>query len=177
MANDEEPVEKVLMASLWVAVTSKDSANRNLATLVAPAESLPDEGTFVRGSISAFVEGSINAFVKGSINVFVRESISAEWSESVARNSVTFAGPRAGYSKNGDRYTQQQDSSVERRHAACCRGADGRGYPLQGSTPQQKQRRRRSQQQQPRGSGGTFPAEYAAQAATTSYLHHLGHAG
>ena len=41
MANDEEPVEKALMASSSVAVTSGDSANINLATLMAPAESLP----------------------------------------------------------------------------------------------------------------------------------------
>ena len=43
MANDEEPVEKALMALSSVAVTSEDSANSNLATLMAPAESLPGE--------------------------------------------------------------------------------------------------------------------------------------
>ena len=43
MANDKEPVEKALMASSSVAVTSEDSANSNLATLMAPAESLPGE--------------------------------------------------------------------------------------------------------------------------------------
>ena len=43
MANDQEPVEKALMASSSVAVTSEDSANSNLATLMAPAESLPGE--------------------------------------------------------------------------------------------------------------------------------------
>ena len=43
MANDEEPVEKALMASSSVAVTSEDSANSNLATLMAPAKSLPGE--------------------------------------------------------------------------------------------------------------------------------------
>ena len=43
MANDEVPVEKALMASSSVAVTSKDSANSNLVTLMAPAESLPGE--------------------------------------------------------------------------------------------------------------------------------------
>ena len=42
-ANGEEPVEKDLMASSSVAVTSEDSANSNLATLMAPAESLPGE--------------------------------------------------------------------------------------------------------------------------------------
>ena len=43
MANDEEAVEKALMASSSVAVTSEDSANSNLATLMAPAEYLPGE--------------------------------------------------------------------------------------------------------------------------------------
>ena len=43
MANDEESVEKALMASSSVAVTSVDSANSNLATLMAPAESFPSE--------------------------------------------------------------------------------------------------------------------------------------
>ena len=43
MANDEELVEKALMASSLVAVTSEDSTNSNLATLMAPAESLPGE--------------------------------------------------------------------------------------------------------------------------------------
>ena len=43
MANDEEPVEKALMASSSVAVTSEDSASSNLATLMASAESLPGE--------------------------------------------------------------------------------------------------------------------------------------
>ena len=42
-ANDEEPIEKALMASSSVAVTSEDSANSNLATLMAPAKSLPGE--------------------------------------------------------------------------------------------------------------------------------------
>ena len=43
MMNDEEPVEKALMASSSVAVTSEDSANSNLATLMASAKSLPGE--------------------------------------------------------------------------------------------------------------------------------------
>ena len=43
LANDEEPVETALMASSSVAVTSEDSVNSNLATLMAPAEPLPGE--------------------------------------------------------------------------------------------------------------------------------------
>ena len=49
MANDEEPVEKALMASSSVAITSEYSANSNHTTLMAPAESLPGE---LRGSLS-----------------------------------------------------------------------------------------------------------------------------
>ena len=36
MTNDEEPVEKALMVSSSIAVKSEDSANSNLATLMAP---------------------------------------------------------------------------------------------------------------------------------------------
>ena len=43
MANDEEPVEKAFMASSSVAITSEDSVNSNLATLMAPAEPLTGE--------------------------------------------------------------------------------------------------------------------------------------
>ena len=50
MANDEEPVEKAFVTLSSVAITSKDSVNSNLATLMAPAEllsggeSTPSEG-------------------------------------------------------------------------------------------------------------------------------------
>ena len=43
MANADEPVEKALMDSSSVAITSKDSASSSLAILMAPAESLPGE--------------------------------------------------------------------------------------------------------------------------------------
>ena len=43
MLNDEEPVEKALMASSSVAMTSKDSASSSLAILMVPAESLSGE--------------------------------------------------------------------------------------------------------------------------------------
>ena len=43
MANDEKPVEKVIMASSSVAITSKDSASSSLAILMASVESLPSE--------------------------------------------------------------------------------------------------------------------------------------
>ena len=38
MANDGEPVDKALMASSSVAVTSEDSASSNFVTFMAPAE-------------------------------------------------------------------------------------------------------------------------------------------
>ena len=38
MANDEEPTEKVIMASSSVAVTSEDSVNSNLATFMVDSE-------------------------------------------------------------------------------------------------------------------------------------------
>ena len=41
--NDEEPVEKTLMASWSVDITSEDSANSSLAILMVPAEYLPGE--------------------------------------------------------------------------------------------------------------------------------------
>ena len=74
-----------------------------------------------------------------------------------------FTGPRAGYFKKGGRNALQENSSAQFRHAACCRGADGCGYPLQGSTLER--------QQPSRGSGGNFPAEYPAKATTTGSLH------
>ena len=43
MANTEEPVEKTFMALSSVIVTSEDSVNSNLATLMAPAEPLTGE--------------------------------------------------------------------------------------------------------------------------------------
>ena len=41
MENDEDPVEEALMALSLVAVTSGDSVNSNLATLMTLAEPLP----------------------------------------------------------------------------------------------------------------------------------------
>ena len=43
MANDEESVEKAFMTSSSVAITSENSVNSNLATLIAPAEPLTGE--------------------------------------------------------------------------------------------------------------------------------------
>ena len=78
MANDEESVEKALMASSSVAVT-ENGANSNLATLIAQADFFPGEvrKPLSGGSINAFVRKSTNAFVRGNINAFVRKSINA----------------------------------------------------------------------------------------------------
>ena len=188
MANDEEPVEKALMASSSVAVISKDIANSNLATLMALAESLPGElreplsggastplsggastplsegaSTSLSGGASTPLSGGASTPLSGGASTPLSGGASTPLSggastplsggaptplsggaptpsggNCVARNSATFAGPRAGYSKNGGRYMQQQGPSTQCCHAVCCRRADGRGYPLQGSTPQQK---------------------------------------
>ena len=62
MANDEEPVEKALMVSSLVAVTSKDSANSNLVTPMAPAEILPGEVREpLSGGASTPLSGSTSA--------------------------------------------------------------------------------------------------------------------
>ena len=82
MANDEEPVEKALVASSSVAITSKDGASSSLTILMAPAESLPGE---VREPLS----GEASAPLSGG-------RITAEERGSVAKNRGTFTGPHAG---------------------------------------------------------------------------------
>ena len=180
MANDEEPVKKALMASPSVAVISKDIANRNLATFMALAESLPGElreplsggastplsggastplsegaPTPLSGGASTPLSGGASTPLPGGASTPLSGGVSTPLSggaptplsggaptpsggNCVARNSATFVGPRAGYSKNGGRYMQQQGPSTQCCHAVCSRRADERGNPLQGSTPQQK---------------------------------------
>ena len=55
---------------------------------------------------------------RSSKEAFIGGSITTEWRGGVGRNRRTFAGPCAGCSEKGVRFTQQQDSSVQRRHAA-----------------------------------------------------------
>ena len=62
MANDEEPVEKAFMASPSVAVTSEDSASSNLATLMAPAESLP-------GGVRESLSGGVSTPLSGGASM------------------------------------------------------------------------------------------------------------
>ena len=58
MANDEDPVEKAVMTSSSVAITSEDSVNSNLATLMVPAEPLAgEEREPLLGGISTPSEG------------------------------------------------------------------------------------------------------------------------
>ena len=74
MANDEEPVEKALMASPSVANTSRDSASSSFAILMAPAESLPGEvreplsgeaSTPLSGGASPLSEGGVSQETEG----------------------------------------------------------------------------------------------------------------
>ena len=94
MANDEEPVEKALMTSVSVAVTSKDSANSNLATLMAPAESLPGE---VREPLSggAPTPSGVRANDEEPVEkAFITSSSVAVTSEDSANNNLaTLAAP------------------------------------------------------------------------------------
>ena len=83
-------------------------------------------------------------FFRSSRGAFVRDSTTADWRGGAARNRETFAGCRVGYSKKGDRYAHNQDTSAQRRYVAYCRGADGCSNPLHRSTLQQQQQ----QQQQ-----------------------------
>ena len=140
------------MASSSVAVTSEDSANSSLAIHMAPAESLPGE---VREPLSG--GASTPSGVRASPET-ARPSPAPV--PTTARTGATIRNNRI-----------HRPNVVTRRAAAELTGAVTR-YTQQ----KQQRRRRQHQQQQPRGSGGTFPAEYAAQTATTRYLHHHGHA-
>ena len=97
-------------------------------------------------------------------------STTAEWRGSVAQKRGTFAGSCAGYSERGSatRNNRIPGPNVVTRLVSVKR-TDGRGSPSKESMSQQ--------QQQLGGSGGTFPAEYAARAVTARSLHQDGHAG
>ena len=92
----------------------------------------------------------------------------AEWSGSVAQKRGTFAGPVPATAREGPlRATTGFLDPTLSRGVFPWNGR--RGCPSKGSTSQQ--------QQQPGGSGGTFPAEYAARAVTARSLHQDGRAG
>ena len=181
MANGEEPVEKALMASSSVAVTSEDSANSNLATLMAPAEPLSGElreplsgraSTPLSGGASTpLSEGAPMPYSGGAstplsggastpLSGGASTPLSGREPTPLSGGAPTLSGVGASpeiarptpalvpATANGGRYTQQQDLSAQRRRAACCREADGRGYPSEGSMPQQKQQQRRRRQHQ-----------------------------
>ena len=246
MANDEEPVEKALMASSSVAVTSKDSSNSNLATLMAPAESLPGElQEPLSGGASTPLSGGAptplswgeptpsgvraspetarpspalvpatartGAAIRNNrvhrSNVATRVA-STELTGAVTRyrgicpnknsndddnninnnNHVALAEyfqpstlhklQQLGLSTNTD--TPDENNISNNNHAAL-------GECFQPSTLHKLRQPGRYtntvmpddnniNNNKPRGSGGTFPAEYAAQAATTKSRHQYGHA-
>ena len=92
MANDEEPVEKALMAWSSVAVTSENSASSNLATLVAPAESLPGE---IRERLSGGASTPLSGGASTPLSEGVSKPLSGEPSTPLSGRASTPSGVRA----------------------------------------------------------------------------------
>ena len=92
MVNDKEPVEEVLMDSSSVAVTSKNSANSNLSTLVAPAESLPGE---VREALSGGASTPLSGRAPTPLSGGAPTSLSGGASTPLSGRASTLSGVRA----------------------------------------------------------------------------------
>ena len=92
MPNDEESVKKALMSSSSVAVTSEDSANSNLATLMASAESLPGE---VREPLSGGVSTPLSGGASTPLSGGVSTPLSGGASTSLSGRASTPSGVRA----------------------------------------------------------------------------------
>ena len=161
MAGDEESVEKALVASLWAAIISQDSVivakifvhikDSKKLDAAAWEEKVCGHGVEreacrpnprshqerIAHTCCTFAWGRITSknFARSSRGAFVRGSIIAEWR---GASPETEGLPPAPVPATARRGTALQDSLAQRRHATCCRGTDGRGYPLQGSTPQQQ---------------------------------------
>ena len=237
MANDEEPVEKALMASSSVAVTSEDSANSNLVTLMAPAESLPGEvreplsgrastpllggaptplsggaPTPLSGGASTPLSGGTLTPLSGrastplltstpsgvrassetarpspppvpaivSTGVAIRSNRVHRPNVVTRRPAVELTGAFTHY--KGVRLNKTITTTTKTLTTTTtwlwriissrvpCRSCDN-----QVSTPSRT--RRMTTTSTTRDSGGTFPVEYAAQAAITRFLRQKGHAG
>ena len=193
--NDEEPVEKALMVSSSVAVTSEDSANSNLATLVAPAECLLGE---TREPLS---RGAPTPLSRGASTP---SGVRASPETAQPSPAPVPATARAGAAIRNNRI--HRPNVVTRRAAVELTGAITRyrgvhpnnnnhaalaecfqpstlhklrqlGLSTNTDAPDDNDiNNNRFFFKQPRSSGGTFPVKYAAQAATTRSLHHHGHA-
>ena len=147
----------------------RDLTRRDLLTPAAPSPEAAAPAEPLPGAVREPLSGEPHRRVKGERRKKQRH----------------FPRPPCRLHEKVGPYAQQQGPSAQRRHAACCRRAHGRGYPLQEyaqTTTTMTSRTStttttRHQQQQPRGSGGTFPAEYAAQAATARSLYQHRQAG
>ena len=168
------------MASSPVAVTSEDSVNSNLATLMAPAEPLPGE---VREPLSggastpsggraspktarpspapvpatARREAAMRDYRIYRPNVVMRR-VAAELTDAVTR----YRGVRPNKNTNND------DTINNNNHATLAeRFQQSTLHKLRQLGLYANAGRQQHQQQQSRDSGETFPAEYTAQAVTT----------
>ena len=181
------------MTSSSVAVTSEDSANSNLSTLVAPAEYLLGEvqeplsggastPSGVRPSpkttrplpipvpATARTGGAIRNNRVHRPNVVTRRA-AAELTGAVTR----YKGVRPNKNNNGDdddTTNNNHTALMERFHPSTLHKLRQLGIYTITDTPDDND----INNNKPRGSGGTFLAEYAAQAATARYLRQKGHA-
>ena len=191
MTNDEKPIEKAFMASSSVAVTSEDSVNSNLATVMPPAEPLPGE---VREPLSgvAPMPGGGRASPKAAQplpapvpvaerrgtamrdNMIHRPNITTHRAAAELTGADTcYRGVRLNENNsNGNIINNNKHTTLaERFQPSTLHKLRQLGLYSNTVTPDEQH-----QQRQLRGSGGTFLAEYATQAATTRSLHQRGHA-
>ena len=110
MANDEESVDKALMASSLVAFTSKDSAGSSLAILMAPAESLPGE---VRKPLS----GEASTPLSGGTSP-PSEEVASQETDGLSPASIPAISRRGAAIRNN----RVHRPSIVRRRAACSIG-------------------------------------------------------
>ena len=148
MANDEEPVEKAVMTSSSVAITYEDSVNSNLATLMAPAEPLV---------------GEVRKPLLGGAST-----------PSGGRASFETVRPSpALVPATATRGAAMRDNKIHRPNVVTrCAAAE-----VTGAVTRYRGVHPNINNNNHAVPGGTFPAEYAAQAATTQYLHQHGHGG
>ena len=119
-ANDEEPVEKDRLASTPVAVIPEDSANSNLAILMASADSLPGE---VRDTLSGGVSTPLSGGTSTPLSGGVSTPSGGRASPETARSSPVLepATARTGATIRNNRI--HRPNVVTRRAAAELTGA------------------------------------------------------
>ena len=87
------------------------SADPQVQGLVDQIRDLTRRDLFTPAAPSPEAVSPVEPLLGAKRGAFVRGSITDKWKGSVARNRGTFAGLLAGYSENGDRFLQQQNSA------------------------------------------------------------------